>query len=51
MSSENGHLENEVFYVTNEQYIQSVDSEEHSDSQAFNEKVKDAKLRLDLYKH
>lgn len=51
MSREEGHLENEVYYVTNEQYVQSVENEEHEENQQFDEKVKDVKARLDLYKH
>ncbi|WP_456275287.1 hypothetical protein [Bacillus sp. AK128] len=50
MSKEEGHLKNEVYYVTNEQYINSTDQEVQGQAEEFDETVHDAKMRLDLLK-
>jgi hypothetical protein len=51
MSKEEGHLTNEVLYVTNEEYVNSIVNDESAEDGEFEEKVLDAKIRLDLYKH
>ncbi|MBM7663032.1 hypothetical protein JOC85_003858 [Bacillus mesophilus] len=51
MSRDEGHLTNEVLYVTNEEYVNSAINHESAQDEEFEEKVQDSKIRLDLYKH
>jgi hypothetical protein len=51
VSKEEGHLTNEVFFVTNEKYVNTVINDEESQDGEFEETIRDAKMRLDLYKH